>query len=107
MWVSALSGGIFLGLAYPAMAVFRNELFPTAHRNLASAIITTASLVGGSAGLISAGVLLDQGVSYARVMLGFALGPVLVALLVAFKYPETAHRDLEDLNPEDAQLHVL
>jgi hypothetical protein len=52
-------------------------------------------------------VLLDQGVSYARVMLGFALGPVLVALLVAFKYPETAHRDLEDLNPEDAQLHVL
>ena len=107
MWVSALSGGIFLGLAYPAMAVFRNELFPTAHRNLASAIITTASLIGGSAGLISAGVLLDQGVSYARVMLGFALGPVLVALLVAFKYPETAHRDLEDLNPEDAQLHVL
>ena len=107
MWVSALSGGIFLGLAYPAMAVFRNELFPTAHRNFASAIITTASLIGGSAGLISAGVLLDQGVSYARVMLGFVLGPVLVALLVAFKYPETAHRDLEDLNPEDAQLHVL
>jgi hypothetical protein len=27
--------------------------------------------------------------------------------LVALKYPETAHRDLEDLNPEDAQLHVL
>lgn len=107
MWASALCGGIFLGLAYPAMAVFRNELFPTAHRNLASAIITTASLIGGSIGLITAGVLLDQGISYARVMLGFALGPILVSLLVAFKYPETAHRNLEDLNPEDAQLHVL
>jgi MFS family permease len=107
MWMSALSGGILLGLSYPAMAVFRNELFPTAHRNFASAIITTASLIGGSAGLIAAGVLLDRGASYASVMLSFALGPVLVSLLVALKYPETAHRKLEDLNPEDVQLQVL
>jgi MFS family permease len=107
MWVTAIFGGICLGLAYPAMAVFRSELFPTAKRNLASAIITTASLIGGSIGLIGAGLLLDNDISYGTVMMGLAMGPVLVAVLVFVKYPETAHRRLEELNPEDNVLQIL
>jgi len=106
MWCSALLGGIALALAYPAMSVFRNELFPTAKRSIASALITTAALLGGSAGLIVAGSLLERDISYGTVMLTFASGPVLVAILVAFVYPETAHRKLEDLNPEDVDLQV-
>lgn len=104
MWLIAIVGGVLLGISYPAMAVFRSELFPTAHRNMASILIMVASLIGGSAGLIVAGYLLDNGMSYGRVMLTFALGPVIVAALVAAKYPETAHRELEDINPEDAHL---
>jgi len=104
MWLIAIAGGVLLGISYPAMAVFRSELFPTAHRNMASILIMVASLIGGSIGLVFAGFLLDSGMSYGRVMLTFALGPVLVALLVAFKYPETAHLELEDINPEDAHL---
>jgi hypothetical protein len=69
-------------------------------------MITTASLLGGSAGLIIAGILLERDISYFAVMLTFASGPVLVAILVAFVYPETAHRKLEDLNPEDAGLQA-
>jgi MFS family permease len=88
------------------MAVFRSELFPTAKRNLASAIITTASLIGGSIGLIGAGLLLDNDVSYGTVMMGLAMGPVLVAVLVFLKYPETAPRKLEELNPEDHTLPI-
>jgi MFS family permease len=105
MWSAAIFGGVLLGVSYPAMAVFRSELFPTAHRNMASILIMVASLIGGSAGLIFAGFLLDNGMSYGRVMLTFALGPVIVAALVAAKYPETAHLELEDINPEDAHLH--
>jgi MFS family permease len=104
MWFIAIIGGVLLGISYPAMAVFRSELFPTAHRNMASILIMVASLIGGSVGLIVAGYLLDTGMSYGRVMLTFALGPVIVAALVAAKYPETAHRELEDINPEDAHL---
>jgi MFS family permease len=104
MWCAALLGGIALALAYPAMSVFRNELFPTAKRSIASAMITTASLLGGSAGLIVAGILLERDFSYFSVMLTFSSGPVLVAILVAFVYPETAHRKLEELNPEDRDL---
>ena len=107
MWFFAIVGGILLGISYPAMAVFRSELFPTAHRNMASALIMVASLIGGSVGLIGAGMLLDDGMSYGRVMMTFALGPILVAVLVALRYPETAHLELETINPENAHLKSL
>lgn len=107
MWLIAIAGGVLLGVSYPAMAVFRSELFPTAHRNMASLLIMVASLIGGSVGLVIAGLLLDSGMSYGKVMLTFALGPVIVAILVALKYPETAHLELEDINPEDAHLHQM
>lgn len=104
MWVAALVGAISFALAYPAMSVFRSELFPTAHRNIASAFITTASLVGGSIGLLVCGTLISGGASYGTVMTGLAIGPVLVSVLVFAMYPETAHRELEELNPEDELL---
>ncbi|MHB1130522.1 MAG: MFS transporter [Ilumatobacteraceae bacterium] len=104
MWMAALVGAISFALAYPAMSVFRSELFPTAHRNIASAFITAASLVGGSIGLLGCGTLISRGVSYGTVMAGLAVGPVLVSLLIAATYPETAHRELEELNPEDELL---
>jgi hypothetical protein len=51
--------------------------------------------------------LLDNDISYGAVMMGLAMGPVLVAVLVFLKYPETAHRKLEELNPEDSLLQIL
>ncbi|MEK7292782.1 MAG: MFS transporter [Actinomycetota bacterium] len=104
MWAAALVGAISFALAYPAMSVFRSELFPTAHRNIASAFITAASLVGGSIGLLICGTLISRGVSYGTVMTGLAAGPVLVSVFVFAIYPETAHRELEELNPEDELL---
>jgi hypothetical protein len=86
---------------------YLSELFPTAKRNVASAIITTASLIGGSFGLIGAGLLFDRDVSYVTVMMSLAMGPVLVAVLEFLKNPETAHRKLEELNPEDSLLQIL
>ena len=99
MWLTALAGGFSIALAYPAMSVFRSELFPTAKRNLASALITTASLLGGSIGLIGAGIAIDNGYSYGAVITTLAAFPVIVAMLVWFKYPETANVSLEELNP--------
>ena len=104
MWAAALVGAISFALAYPAMSVFRSELFPTAHRNIASAFITAASLVGGSIGLLICGTLITRGASYGAVMTGLAVGPGLVSVLVFAIYPETAHRELEELNPEDELL---
>lgn len=102
MWGSALLGGIVAAAAYPAMAVYRGELFPTASRTTSSFLVTVSALLGGSIGLVLGGSLVDSGWSYGSVMLLFASAGLVVAALVWFFYPETAHRELEELNPQDA-----
>ena len=107
MWWLAISGAVGLGLAYPAMAVYRGELFPTHQRGLAGGLIMTSSLVGGSIGLIGAGRAVDAGASYGSVMLTLLVFPVLASVVVWMRYPETAHRALEDINPEDAATSTI
>ncbi|MFM7898387.1 MAG: MFS transporter [Actinomycetota bacterium] len=101
MWLASVSGGICLGLAYPAMAVYRGEMFPTLHRSFASGVIMTSSLIGGSVGLVGAGYFLNREFSYGSVMTTLAIGPIVAGLLVFATFPESAHRELEELNPQD------
>lgn len=102
MWLSAFGGGFVGGIAYPAIAVYRAELFPTGNRGRAAGMLTAAALLGGIGGLLLVGWLLDGGLSYGQVIGVVALGQVVVVFLVLTRFPETAHRTLEDLNPEDA-----
>ena len=51
--------------------------------------------------MLATGALVDGGASYGSVMLALVVGPLLVSLIVWRTYPETAHRELEELNPED------
>jgi MFS family permease len=101
MWLVAAAGSIVGGAAVPALGVYGAELFPTGNRGRASGFISVISLVGSSAGLLAAGWLLDRTVGYGAVMAGLAIGPLIVSVLVVALYPETAHAELEDLNPED------
>jgi MFS family permease len=100
MWIVEIIGGVLLGMAFPALGVYRGEMFPTARRGTGAATVTASNLIGGSVGLIAAGYLLDSGWSYARVMGTLATAPILVALLVIMSFPETAHRELEDITPD-------
>ena len=59
------------------------------------------SLIGSSIGLLGAGWALDRAFGYGSVMAILAIGPLVVAGLIVALYPETAHHELEDLNPED------
>ena len=89
------------GLAVPALSVYGPELFPTALRTKANVVITTLGVCGSVVGLVAAGRLADRwSLGPAVAVLG--LSPAIVALLLIPRYPETAHRELEDLNPEDA-----
>ncbi|MFM7964409.1 MAG: MFS transporter, partial [Actinomycetota bacterium] len=101
MWLAEMLGGICLGIAYPALGVYRGEMFPTAHRGGGAATVTASNLIGGSAGLIVAGQLLDSGWSYGRVMATLAIAPLIVSVIVLVSFPETAHRELEEISPDD------
>ena len=101
MWATAFGGGFIGGIAYPAIAVYRAELFPTGNRGRAAGLLTAAALLGGIAGIQLVGRLLDRGHSYTTVIGLVSLGQLVVILMVLTRFPETAHRELEELNPED------
>lgn len=102
LWACWVVGAIVAAVTVPALAVYGPELFPTALRGRANAIITLTGVIGGAVGLSVAGRLGDH---YGRIGPGIAMlafGPMIVAAMVMALYPETAHLELEDLNPEDA-----
>jgi MFS family permease len=101
MWLAVFGAGMLGGITYPALAVYRTELFPTGNRSRAAGLITAAALVGGVGGLLTMGTLLDHGWTHGRVMALLASAQVLVVVIVLRWYPETAHRELEELNPVD------
>jgi MFS family permease len=104
LWVLSLVGAVVASAAYPALAVYRVELFPTGNRSRAAGLVTAASLLGGVIGLVVMGALLDAGWSFGSVLAMLGINQLLVTVLVVRYYPETAHQTLESLNPEDAEL---
>ena len=102
MWLLALLGGLLAGAAYPAFTVYRTELFPTGNRGRANGYITALSLAGSSAGLLLVGALIHEGWTYGRSMLVVGFGQLLAAVIAYLAYPETAHLELEQINPQDA-----
>lgn len=107
MWAAWLFGTMVAALTVPTLAVYPSELFPTSLRSKANGIITVVGLVGSAVGLVVAGVLADHFDRFAPGMSLLAVGPVLMAVLILIFYPETAHRELEELNPEDAEAEAL
>jgi MFS family permease len=106
MWLAALLGGVIAAIAFPALAVYRNELFPTGNRSLGSALITAAALLGGIVGLLVMGGLLDGGHAHGAVLGWLATAQIAVVAIVLLWFPETAHHELEDLNPIDREVRV-
>ena len=101
LWALGIVAGIFSAATVPALAVYGPELFPTAVRGRANGVISVVSRIGAVTGLLAAGLLSSRlgGLGPALAVLG--AGPLLLAVLVLAAYPETASRELEDLNPED------
>jgi MFS family permease len=100
LWLGAFGAGLLGGAAYPAFAVYRTELFPTGNRGRAAGLITAAALVGGSIGILATGQLLDRGWSYGATIGLMSIGQLVALIIIVVRYPETAHKDLDELNPE-------
>ncbi len=101
MWGAAFGGAVIASMAYPAFAVYRAEMFPTGNRGWANGLVTTVALLSGSLGILLVGALRDNGADYGAVMAALGIGQLLSALLAYRFYPESAHLELEQLNPED------
>jgi MFS family permease len=101
MWAWAIASSLLAGLAVPSFSVYRSELFPTSLRGRLGGVVEGVSVAGSAAGLLLVGALVDGGRSYGEAFAWASAGPLLVVLIVLVAFPETAHRELEDINPED------
>lgn len=101
LWAASATGSVLGGMAVPALAVYGPELFPTSLRTKANVAITFLGVSGSVIGLLIAGRLAERW-SLGPGVAALAVGPAIVVCLLLPRYPETAHRELEDLNPEDA-----
>jgi MFS family permease len=108
IWLFAALSTLLGALTIPALGVYQSELFPTGSRGLANGGLGLLGVIGGVIGLRVAGVLSEPEHygSFGPVMALLAVGPAIVAVIVIAFYPETAHTELEALNPGDAPLPV-
>ena len=101
MWGLSVIAAIAGAMVVPALGVYGPELFPTALRGRANGIIAILGVTGSVTGLLVAGWLSERWDGLGPALALLSIGPLLMAVLVLVAYPETAHRELEDLNPED------
>lgn len=102
LWVWSVLGAVVGAAAVPALGVYGPELFPTASRGSANGGINIAAVAGAVVGLLAAGLLSETLGGLPAAIALLSVGPVVVVALIIFAYPETAQRELEDLNPGDA-----
>jgi MFS family permease len=101
MWGLSVLGAVIGAATVPALGVYGPELFPTSLRGRANGIIAILGVAGSVVGLLVAGYLSDRWDGLGPALAVLSVGPALMAVLVLVAYPETAHRELEELNPED------
>lgn len=107
LWAWSVVGSVLGGATLPALGVYGPELFPTSLRGRANGIVALAGVLGSVAGLLIAGTLSDRLGGLGPTLAVLSLGPALLVVLVLVAYPETAQRELEDLNPEDPALPAI
>ena len=101
MWTASVFASIIGSMAAPALGVYSAEMFGTSRRGRANGIVSLVGLAGSALGLLIVGDLADRFDSFAAAFAIVAIGPMIVVVLVLALFPETAKRELEDINPAD------
>jgi MFS family permease len=97
MWLASSLGALVGAALVPTLGVMNPEMFPTARRGFANGLLNLIAVVGSVTGLLVAGWAIDQH-GYGATMRVMALLP-LIAILFLRGLPETARRELEEINP--------
>lgn len=104
MWIGAGLATIIGAATIPALGVYGPELFPTSRRGLANGLLTCVNVVGSVLGLLFVGWAADAW-GFGRSFQVLAIAPLLAILVIA-RFPRTARKALEELNPGEPDLRI-
>lgn len=104
LWTFSILASVIGAIAVPALAVYGPELFPTGRRGTANGGLQVVSVAGSGTGLLLVGWLSERLDGIGQALAVVAIAPALLVLVVLLWFPETARRELEDLNPFDRPL---
>ncbi len=102
LWVFSALATLTGAMVIPALGVYQSELFSTGTRGKANGGLNLLGVAGAVFGLKVCGQLVDRFGSFGPAMAILSIGPAIVAAIVILFYPETTHKTLEELNPQDA-----
>ena len=82
------------------LSTFARELFPTSYRATATGALATIGQLGGSLGLAAESLLFVWLGSHSGAISLLAVAGLAAPFLVAYGFPETSRRPLEEVSPE-------
>ena len=90
--------------AWPALAGYSSEMFPTALRGQAGSWTELSRVSGDATSLALGGVLLGATASFPLTVTLLALGPLLAVVIVATSFPDTHGVELETISGGDSEM---
>ena len=104
IWLWAMLASLLGAAALPGLGILAAELFPTAIRSTANGFTSFATRVFGFIGLLVVSLTADRyfGGDEGKVVSTLSISLVLAVIVLWVATPETARKELEELNPEDS-----
>ncbi len=102
LWTAATVGAVVGAMAAPAISSFSSEMFPTALRARAHALLLVAGVSGSAVGLITTGFLRDPLGGLGRTIAILGIIPILATLFLLPRLPEASATTLDELSPAHA-----
>ena len=101
LWLTSTFAIVFTGAATLAIGTLDAELFPTEARGRSNSLLLVCGVAGSASGLALVGLLRDAMGGLGRAIAVCGIAPLLAAVFLAPKLPETAGRGLDDVSPSE------
>ncbi len=102
LWITSTFAIIGTGASTLTLGTLDAELFPTETRGTSNSLLLVCGVAGSAAGLGLAALLTDPLGGLGRAIAVCGIAPLLAAIFLAPKLPETAGRGLDDVSPSEA-----